>query len=228
MGQIFLVRHGQASFNATNYDQLSPLGIEQAQLLAQWFSSCGVRFNRIVSGTMQRHRDTARAFLAALTPAATKIDDADFNEYDHQDVLLRHVPEGGAALRARKDRADGVELSFRSLFQLAMQRWIGGEHDDYRESWATFRGRCIGAVERLAEQAQADDNCLVFTSGGPIATICCALLQAPDRSVPTLAWELANSSITRVRFRAGRIAFSALNVIPHLDRAGRPELVTYR
>lgn len=228
MGQIFLVRHGQASFNATNYDQLSLLGIEQAQLLGQWFNSCGMRFDRIVSGTMQRHRDTARTCLAVLNPAVTAIDDADFNEYDHKDVLLRHVPEGGAALRARKDRTDGVELSFRALFQLAMQRWIGGEHDDYRESWTTFRDRCIGAVERLAAQAQADEHCLIFTSGGPIAAICCALLQAPDRSVPTLAWELANSSITRVRFRAGRIAFSALNATPHLDRAGRPELITYR
>ena len=35
MAQIYLVRHGQASFGSSNYDQLSELGFEQARLLGR-------------------------------------------------------------------------------------------------------------------------------------------------------------------------------------------------
>ena len=40
MSRIVLVRHGQASFWAAEYDQLSPLGIEQSRLLGEhWGAS---------------------------------------------------------------------------------------------------------------------------------------------------------------------------------------------
>src|SRR6476660_3762059 len=70
MGQIYLVRHGQASFGKANYDQLSELGIEQARLLGQWFASCGVHIDKVVTGDMQRHRQTAEACMAMLPPEA--------------------------------------------------------------------------------------------------------------------------------------------------------------
>ncbi|HCT4576619.1 TPA: histidine phosphatase family protein, partial [Pseudomonas aeruginosa] len=33
MGSIYLIRHGQASFGADDYDVLSPTGIRQAEIL---------------------------------------------------------------------------------------------------------------------------------------------------------------------------------------------------
>ena len=33
MGSIYLIRHGQASFGADDYDVLSPLGVRQAEVL---------------------------------------------------------------------------------------------------------------------------------------------------------------------------------------------------
>ncbi|MCF8967887.1 histidine phosphatase family protein, partial [Pseudomonas carnis] len=35
MGSIYLIRHGQASFGADDYDVLSPIGVEQAQVLGR-------------------------------------------------------------------------------------------------------------------------------------------------------------------------------------------------
>jgi len=35
MGTLYLVRHGQASFGAANYDQLSPLGQQQCGQLGR-------------------------------------------------------------------------------------------------------------------------------------------------------------------------------------------------
>ena len=36
MGTLYLVRHGQASFGADDYDQLSPLGQQQAVRLGEY------------------------------------------------------------------------------------------------------------------------------------------------------------------------------------------------
>jgi len=34
MSDLYLIRHGQASFGKDNYDRLSPLGIRQARILS--------------------------------------------------------------------------------------------------------------------------------------------------------------------------------------------------
>src|SRR5579863_2066813 len=211
MGQIFLIRHGQASFGAENYDALSPLGVEQAQLLGRWFADCGMTFDQVASGTMQRHQQTAQICLAALPAPRPMLTDADFNEYDHEDVLFRDSAEKLDALRTLRAPSERPQRAFRQLFEQAMQRWIGSAHDaDYRETWSAFRRRTLAAIERLTAVAEVTNHCLVFTSGGTIATICCELLGAPDRKVPALAYELANSSITRLRFRGGRVMLSML------------------
>src|SRR5215471_3539232 len=90
MGQIYLVRHGQASFGAADYDQLSELGVEQARVLGKWFAQCGTQFSRAITGNLKRHKQTAAACLSELdaSPPVTAI--GDFDEYDHDDVLTRH------------------------------------------------------------------------------------------------------------------------------------------
>jgi broad specificity phosphatase PhoE len=35
VGEIVLVRHGQASFEGDNYDQLSAIGVQQARILGR-------------------------------------------------------------------------------------------------------------------------------------------------------------------------------------------------
>ena len=59
MASIILIRHGQASFGAANYDQLSDLGRRQAQLLNDYFSDCGITLDAIYCGTLERQRQTA-------------------------------------------------------------------------------------------------------------------------------------------------------------------------
>ena len=54
MPTLYLVRHGQASFGAANYDQLSPLGVQQCQQLGRYWAAKGRRFARVITGTLQR------------------------------------------------------------------------------------------------------------------------------------------------------------------------------
>ena len=46
MGTLYLVRHGQASFGADDYDKLSDLGHRQCVRLGEYFRDKGVRFVR--------------------------------------------------------------------------------------------------------------------------------------------------------------------------------------
>ena len=46
MGTLYLVRHGQASFGADDYDVLSPLGHQQALRLGEDFAAKGMEIGR--------------------------------------------------------------------------------------------------------------------------------------------------------------------------------------
>lgn len=61
---LLLVRHGQASFGKTDYDNLSERGHEQAYLLGKSLAARGVRPDRVVCGTMKRHRQTLAEIAA--------------------------------------------------------------------------------------------------------------------------------------------------------------------
>ncbi|MDC8757063.1 histidine phosphatase family protein [Janthinobacterium fluminis] len=235
MGQIYLVRHGQASFGSADYDQLSVLGTEQARLLGQWFANSRQVFQRVVTGAMKRHRQTADACLAEL-PKALLADtdwqtDAGFNEFDHEQVLLRHRPDFAdpAAFKPFMAKHAEAERAFRVIFDEAMARWMGGAHDaDYTESWPAFRARCVGALERLAAAAAPAQTIVVFTSGGTIATLCHHLLGLPDEQLFDLTASLVNCSVTKLLYQPGKVGLSYLNNYAHLEWLGEADAVTYR
>ena len=58
MGTLYLVRHGQASFGADDYDVLSPLGHQQALRLGAYFKAKGITFDAALTGTLQRQIST--------------------------------------------------------------------------------------------------------------------------------------------------------------------------
>ena len=72
MGEITLVRHGQANSSATteeDYDRLSELGHQQAEWLGEWMQGHEKPFDHVLSGTLRRHRETVAGmgFLAELS-----------------------------------------------------------------------------------------------------------------------------------------------------------------
>ena len=256
MGQILLVRHGQASFGSSNYDQLSERGEAQARLLGQWFAQRGQRFDRVLSGTMMRHRQTAQACIGALTEApAAELwsEDAGFNEYDHDAVLHCHRPEFAQAGEVRRFIAatpNGNRV-FQKIFEDAMARWMNGAHDqEYREPWPVFRQRCVAALERLVKAAGPSQSAIVFTSGGTIATLCQHVLRMPDQQMFALNWTLVNSAVTKFYHRSAPttandttnvsvgatadaihprvLSLGYLNNYAHLDITNDADTITYR
>ena len=93
MGTLYLVRHGQASFGAADYDQLSELGQRQCQALGDWFRERGIAFEAVLRGTLRRHEQSLAALLqgyGAAPAAPTALEWPGLNEYDGE--ALTTVP----------------------------------------------------------------------------------------------------------------------------------------
>src|SRR5438105_4480601 len=152
MGQVYLVRHGQASAGADNYDELSPTGVAQSKLLGDWLGRCGHKFTRVATGSLKRHLQTAQACVASLPetsrPPGEWHTDPGFNEYDHDELMVRYRPDLADPKIARETflNRDHGRRQFQEIFSAAMARWMSGRHDgEYRESWMAFRGRVVDA-----------------------------------------------------------------------------------
>lgn len=240
MTTVYLVRHGQASFGAANYDQLSPLGERQAALLGRWWQQTGVTAPSVVVGAMQRHHQTARACLAELGLAAHADDamvDPGFNEYDHEAILRIHRPDlgdhvaVGRFLASQAEQGIDPKRAFQRVFMQAVDRWTRGEHDaDYAESWVDFQQRCRAAVQRAVALAQerGHDSVAVFTSGGPIMAITQDVMGVPDERAFDLAWSLHNAGVTKLKARPSGLRLGGFNDVAHLDITRDPATLTYR
>ncbi|WP_211473670.1 histidine phosphatase family protein [Collimonas humicola] len=235
MGAIYLVRHGQASFGAADYDQLSELGARQATLLGQWLAQTGQDISLLVTGSHRRHRQSCDACLAAWPQAAERapqvLQDPGFDEFDHRQVLLRLMPEFAdpAVLAAYLARQEHPARAFQKVFARAVARWVDGQHDgDYSEPWPLFKARCQAALAGLLEQAGKGQSVWVFTSGGPVSVICQQLLAIPDRQIFELNWALVNTGVTKLLHSPGRVSLSYMNSYAHLEGARDPGLVSYR
>jgi Phosphohistidine phosphatase SixA len=63
MSRIILVRHGEASWHAEDYDQVTPKGHAQAVVVGEELRARGIVPGVILSGTLRRHRETAAGLL---------------------------------------------------------------------------------------------------------------------------------------------------------------------
>ncbi|HDS1736295.1 histidine phosphatase family protein [Pseudomonas sp. BP8] len=236
MGSIYLIRHGQASFGADDYDVLSPVGVRQSQALGDHLARLGLRLDRCVAGDLRRQQDTARLALAAMSangcPVPAVETDPAFNEFDADGVirtlLPSLLPDEPEALHILRNAAQH-RSEFQRLFALMVQRWYDGQHpDDGLESWVAFTSRIASGLQRILAGAASGDNIAIFTSGGGIA----ALLHLVTRITPsqafTLNWQIINTSLSQLKFRGNDVALASFNCQAHVQLLKAPELITYR
>lgn len=235
MSTFYLIRHGQASFGAEQYDQLSELGMRQCALLGEWWRNCGLPVHRIVVGQMQRHRQSAEAFWQGyggppeLSSGHWQVDTG-LNEFDHEQVLHAAFPELAEpnALSRIVAATDNPRATFQRLFEQALSRWMHGQHDvDYAESWPAFKARITALLDRFATEP-ANSHAVLFTSGGPISGICQQLMAMPDSHVMNLLAIIMNSSISKVVNRNNRLQLISINGVPHLESKADRSLISYR
>ncbi len=225
---LVLVRHGQASFGAADYDVLSEAGRRQARLTGEALRGRLDPVRVAVTGTMRRQRDTATGCLAAMGLSVPLAEDAAWNEFDHEEVLRVFEPRWADHAELHRDLlAAGRPDAFERAFLAAVARWTSGDHDtDYRETWPAFLARVDAALGRLA--GGPEGTVVVFTSGGPISAACRAQLAARDASgVLAHAFRLANASVTTLEAGPDGLLLRAFNDAAHLGEPGAG-LVTFR
>lgn len=210
MGQVLLVRHGQASWGAADYDVLSERGEAQATVVGK--ALAGLRPDTVLHGAMRRQRRTAELLCEAAGWPVEPTLDARWDEMDHLAVL---------SAQPRDFDGEPDRQQFQGWFEAATRRWTSGDHDhDYEESFPAFRQRVAGALADLAGAGTA----VVVTSGGPISSVTTDLLDAGLPTYARLAPVVVNASVTRVVSGRRGLTLVSFNDHQHLP----DDLLTYR
>lgn len=220
MVEITLVRHGQASFGAADYDRLSPLGHEQARMLGESLAlRGGARPSRVFLGNMRRHRETLEGLAPALglDPDAAVVHEG-LNEFDGGALLACRF--GGALPEdVRRDR----RLYFRTLRETVLA-WQRDEVEAPPERWRDFSARVSDA---LAEMRAAGGDVLAVSSGGAISRMLVEVLGAPPAQMILLQLQMKNCAVSRLVGGGQGLFLHAFNEAPHLRTEEDDRLLTY-
>ena len=208
MGEITLVRHGQANSAATNeedYDRLTELGHQQARWLGDWMRAHDGPFDMVLSGSLRRQRET----VANMGWADAEVDER-LNEITYY-VLTEEMDALGIA-----DKRIGPE-DFAQHFPATLQAWKDGQIRG-TESFQAYVDR---VREIIAMAAQPGRRVLCVTSGGIIARAVAELLDLDIPRMAQIALPILNTSVHRIHVTPHGNILGAFNSAPHLDHADR-------
>lgn len=222
MGTLYLVRHGQASLGADDYDQLSELGHRQSVLLGEYFAAQGQRFDAVISGTLRRHHQTLAGILQGMGWQCEHLPWAGLNEYDSE-AVIRAIHPGELQ---RPDTPDVVRNHFRLLRQ-GLAAWMDGStRPEGMPAYPQFVAGVTSALDHVRANHYGQ-SVLVVTSGGPISTAVGHVLGTPAATTIELNLRLRNTSVTEFAFNPKRLSLQTFNTLPHLDAPPLREQATY-
>jgi broad specificity phosphatase PhoE len=156
MSTLVLVRHGQASFGAADYDLLSPLGERQSRRLGERLGREQPRVKAIHCGPRRRHLQTAQFLVAAARETGAAYPDPtvedELDELPVKEIVLAH--------------GVGPDL-LQSLVQ-AVRSWAAGA---LKPPGVITPDQFVARIEGvLARHTPSDgETVILVTSGGPIA-----------------------------------------------------------
>lgn len=240
MASIYLVRHGQASFGTDDYDRLSDLGHQQAQLLGQYLFTTGVKVDGLYAGSLLRQQQTAEGVMAAFADRGVQlpelVTDPRLNEIDNEGqvrVLAPIIAEHEPTVADLLAQAHSSSKHYQKLLEKVFRYWQMLPKPLYeQESWPMFQTRTQAAMRAVIEQQGAGKDTLMVTSGGVIAALTAWVLALPDSAVYRFYEPLLNGSITRVMYNRDKMSLSYFNDHSFLALLGaQSELsnaVTYR
>ncbi|HQS33130.1 histidine phosphatase family protein [Polaromonas sp.] len=221
MGTLYLVRHGQASFGADDYDVLSPLGQQQSLRLGEYFRFKGLTFDAALTGTLKRQLQTYAGICKGMgvEPAASPW--PGLNEYDSHAVIEAIHPQP-------LDKPTSPEM-YREHFRLLKQglaQWMAGVVSPRgMPSYTDFVAGVTSALDHVRKTCEG--NVLLVSSGGPIATAMGHVLATSPETTIELNLRIRNCSVTEFAFTPKRHMLVTYNTLPHLDAPEHADWVTY-
>ncbi|REK17901.1 MAG: histidine phosphatase family protein [Planctomycetota bacterium] len=239
MSTLALVRHGQASFFSDNYDQLSPLGEQQARLLGEYWVRRGVHVDEVFTGPRVRQIETAALAGEAFARAGLPWPEPQFlPELDEHQVdrlikvampqIAAEYPEVGR-LHADYHAADGPRdkhRTFQLMFEEVVKLWVDAKVSAPEiETWSEFRERVRSGLKKIVAGQGRGRRVAAFSSVGAITVCLQAALDCGDLKALDLGWRVRNCTVTDFVFSGGRLTLEGFNAYPHLED---PAMWTYR
>ena len=222
MGTLHLVRHGQASFGADDYDQLSARGMEQAVRLGQFWRDRGLRFDAVLTGTLRRHAQTLQGIAEGLGGVPEALALPGLNEYDSHALIEAIHPEP-------LPKPDTPEL-YRHHFRLlcdALAQWMGGTISPRgMPSWDGFSEGVRNALDHVRRH-HAGQQVLLVSSGGPISTAVGQVLGTAPEVTIALNMRIRNSAVTEFSVNPKRLMLQTFNTLPHLNELAHQDWITH-
>ena len=237
MSQLFVVRHGQASFMAEDYDQLSPLGEEQSRCLGEFWRRRGLDFDGVFMGPRRRHAQSWSAIGEGMEQDSMGVTDVldGFDEHQVDQLLLPlerralPMPEGVKRLwgNARNETVpEDKKRAFQSVFKALAEEWLDGRlRGEGVETWRQFQQRVLEALEGLCRRVGRKKRVLLVTSAGVLGPIFQRATGCSDAKALEVTWVLRNSSVSEFRFSENRFGLVSFNSLAHL---GESRLLSYR
>jgi broad specificity phosphatase PhoE len=223
MGNLYLVRHGQASFGAEDYDNLSELGHKQAERLGAYFKQKNLQFDAVITGTLRRHTQTWQGIATGAGYAYEPLQMPGLNEYDSEAVI-------GAIHPGKLEKPDSPEM-YRHHFRLlkdGLTQWMNGVVSPVgMPSYVDFQQGVVSALDHVRKNhsEKTSGNVLIVSSGGPISTAVGHILGTTPETTIELNLRIRNCSITEFAFTPKRHMLVTYNTLPHLEEL--PDWVTY-
>ncbi len=221
MGTLYLVRHGQASFGAADYDQLSDLGRRQCLRLGEYFGHKGRRFDAVLTGTLKRHAQSLAGIAEGMGWQPEPLALPGLNEYDSE-ALIETLHPGPLAA---PDTPEIYRAHFR-LLREALLQWIDGRTQPRgMPSYADFVAGIEAALDHV--RSTYEGEVLIVSSGGPISTAVGRILGTPAATTVELNLRMRNSAVTEFAYTPKRHMLVTYNTLPHLDGAEHEGWITY-
>jgi broad specificity phosphatase PhoE len=221
MGTLYLVRHGQASFGAEDYDNLSELGHRQSVRLGEYFAHKGLKFDAVISGTLRRHTQTYAGIAQGAGMNMDALAWPGLNEYDSEAVI-------GAIHPHKLQKPDSPEM-YRHHFRLlrdGLAQWMAGVVSPRgMPSYVDFVRGVVSALDHV--RTQHEGNVLIVSSGGPISTAVGHVLGTSPEATIELNLRIRNSSLTEFAFTPKRHMLVSYNSLPHLEHPDHASWITY-
>ena len=235
MADLLIIRHGQASFGADNYDQLSTLGQRQADLTGEFLSQSGVHFSAAFSGDLSRQRETGERILAQLEDAPSLVIDPRLNEVQTDEQMAVMTPllcEQDPRFATLIADMNKDSKSFQKIIETVFNYWVSPNCQVAGiQSWQDYSAGVVSAFEAARASAESGSASAIFTSGGTIATLVGHVLGLSADRVYEFYEPVFNCSITRLIFNSRKCSLSTFNDVSHLQLMGAQRgerLVTYR
>jgi broad specificity phosphatase PhoE len=251
MQHIYLIRHGQASFGAENYDKLSDLGKRQAGVIGEYFARQEIVIDRIIHGQMSRQQETAEIIARNAGFNKNLILHKGANEFDSENLIKYYLPKLANQSKKLNDiihsdenwwaSGDNFELFFRALVNM----WQADQNCPF-EPWDDFKKRCLNCLTDIAQMKEPSTKkhgaTLLATSGGLISVIIQSILASENEtfnyrafmdmnlsinntSISEVVWQ-KNQSIGNETMLKNRNRLMCFNNITPLLLAKTPELIT--